>query len=60
MAYTIQYLSNGKEVAETPWESDFPPPTRFARRGMKLRNADTAVIRDEVGKHLVSVKERAN
>jgi len=60
MAYTIQYLSNGKEVAETPWHSDVPPSTRYARRGLKLREADTAIIRDELGRHLVAVKERAN
>ncbi|HKQ45622.1 MAG TPA: hypothetical protein VJS47_09530 [Rhizomicrobium sp.] len=60
MAYTIQYLSNGKEVAETPWHSDVPPSTRYARQGLRLRAADTAIIRDEVGKHLVAVKERAN
>jgi hypothetical protein len=60
MAFTIQYLANGKEVGETPWECDVPPPTRFARRGMKLRDADTAIIRDELGKHLVAIRERAN
>ena len=61
MAYTIQYLSNGKEVGETPWESDVPPSTRFALQGgLGLRAADTAIIRDELGKHLVAVREKAH
>jgi hypothetical protein len=60
MAYTIQYLSNGKEVSETPWECDVPPSTRYARQGLRLRAADTAIIRDEEGKHLVAVKEKAH
>jgi hypothetical protein len=60
MAFTIQYLCNGKEVGETPWECDVPPSTRYARQGLKLRAADTAIIRDELGKHLVAVKEKAH
>jgi hypothetical protein len=58
MAFTIQYLKNGAEVAETPWESDIPPTRAFARQGIKRREADTAVIRDEVGKHLAVVSEK--
>jgi len=59
MAYTILYLSNGKEVSETPWECDVPLSTRYARQGLRLRAADIAIIRDEEGKHLVAVKEGA-
>jgi hypothetical protein len=59
MAYTIQYLSNGKDVGETPWESDGPPSTRFALQGLGLRAADTAIIRDELDKHLVAAREKA-
>jgi hypothetical protein len=57
MAFTIQYLSHGREVDETAWECDVPPSTRHARQGLRIRAADTAIIRDEQGKHLVSIKE---
>jgi len=58
MAFTIQYLKNGAEVAETPWQSDIPPTRNFARQGLKRHGADTAVIRDEVGKHLAVIPEK--
>jgi hypothetical protein len=58
MAFTIQYLKNGAEIAETPWMSDVPPTRRFARKGIKLHEADTAIIRDEVGKHLAVITEK--
>jgi hypothetical protein len=60
MAYTIQYLTNGAEIAETPWSSDMPPSRDFAWQGIKLREADTAIIRDEVGKHLAVITEKAH
>jgi len=58
MAFTIQYLKDGREVAETTWASDMPPTRHFARKGIKLRKADTAIIRDEVGKHLAVITEK--
>lgn len=60
MAFTIQYLLNGQEVGETPWHSDMPPTRDFARQGIQLRKADTAIIRDEVGKHLAVVTEKSH
>jgi hypothetical protein len=58
MAFTIQYLKDGSEVAEAPWASDMPPTRQFARDGIKFRKADTAIIRDEVGKHLPVITEK--
>jgi hypothetical protein len=60
MAYTIQYLTNGAEIAETPWSSDMPPSRDFAWQGIMLREADTAIIRDEVGKHLAVITEKTH
>ncbi len=60
MAFTIQYLSNGSEVGETPWPSDLPPTRDFAWQGLKLREADTAIIRDEVGKPLAVITDMAH
>ena len=59
MAFTIQYLSNGREVGETPWPSDLPPTRDFAWQGLQLREADTAIIRDEVGKRLLAIVDKA-
>ena len=59
MAFTIQYLSNGQEVGETPWLSDIPPTRDFAWQGIRRRKADTAIIRDEVGKQLALITEKA-
>lgn len=59
MAFTIQYLKNGAEVEETPWASDIPPTRAFVWKGVKLREADTGIIRDEVGRHLAVVSGSA-
>ena len=58
MAFTIQYLKDGKEVSETPWESDIPPTRAFAQHGIKRHQCDTAIIRDEVGRHLTVITEK--
>ena len=60
MAFTIQYLSSGTEVGETLWPSDLPPTRYLAWRGLKLREADTAIIRDEAGKHLAVITEKSH
>jgi hypothetical protein len=57
MAFTIQYLKNGKEVTETPWVGDVPPTRAFAKQRIKRRRTDTAIIRDEVGNHLAIITE---
>jgi hypothetical protein len=59
MAFTIQYLSNDREFDETPWLNDIPPTRDFALQGIQRRKADTAIIRDELGKHLALITEKA-
>ena len=60
MAFTIQYLKNGKEIAETPGQSDIPPTRAFAKYGIKRHDAETAIIRDEVGKTLTTISEKSH
>jgi hypothetical protein len=57
MTYTIMYLRHGKLVWDTNWALEIPPSCHFVRYGLQVHDADTAIVSDEDGYHLI-VEER--
>lgn len=56
MAFSILYLRGGKLVADTTWTVDIPPSCHFVRYSLTIRDADTAIITDDDGQHLIVEK----
>jgi hypothetical protein len=58
MAYSIQYLRHGKLVWDTIWPvTAIPPSCHFVRYSLEIHDADTAIVSDGDGNHLI-VEER--
>lgn len=57
MIFSIMYLRHGKLVWDTNWTLDIPPSCRFVRNGLVINDADTAIVLDDDGHHLI-VEER--
>ena len=53
MAFSIIYLRDAKWVGNTYWAMEIPPSCNHVRYGLQVREADTAIITDEDGHHLV-------
>jgi hypothetical protein len=57
MAFSIMYLRYGKLVWDTNWTAEIPPSCHFVRHGLLVHEADTAIVSDDEGYHLI-VEER--
>lgn len=58
MAFSIIYLRGGKLVADSTWTVDIPPSCHFVLYSLQVRDADTAIVTDDDGQHLIVERRR--
>ena len=56
MSFSIMYLRHGKLVWDTNWTVEIPPSCHFVRYSLEVHDADTAIVTDHEGHHLIVEK----